>query len=72
MGQKTQKELETLDASAIYPRRINAIEVSISQKKDEFIFPVADGTQKYQEEATISERPTPRREQTVRSEDFSG
>ena len=40
------EELEKLDASEIYPRRINAKEVLIRQKDDEFIFPVADGTAK--------------------------
>ena len=37
------EELEKLDASEIYPRRINAKEVPISQKGDEFKIPVADG-----------------------------
>ena len=37
------KELEKLDASEIRPRRINAKEVLISQKGEEFRFPVADG-----------------------------
>ena len=40
------EELEKMDASEIYPRRINAKEVLISQKGDEIIFPVADGTAK--------------------------
>ena len=40
------EDLEKLDASEIYPRRINAKEVLISQKGDGFIFPVADGTAK--------------------------
>ena len=35
-----------LDASEIEPRRINAKEVLISQKGDEFIFPITDGTAK--------------------------
>ena len=38
--------LENLHASEIYPRRTNAKEVLISQKRDEFIFPAADGTAK--------------------------
>ena len=33
------EELEKMDASEIYPRRINAKEVSISQKGEEFIPP---------------------------------
>ena len=40
------EDLEKLDASEIYPRRINAKELLISQEGDEFIFPVADGTAK--------------------------
>ena len=56
----------------IYPRRINAKEVLISQKGDEFKFPYADGS------ATLSGRDyqfgetTQRPEQTVRSEGLSG
>ena len=46
-----------LNASEIYPRRINAKEVLIRQKDDEFIFPVADGTENCQEDPTISENP---------------
>ena len=38
------EDMEKLDASEIYPRRINAKEVLMSEKGDEFIFPVADGT----------------------------
>ena len=40
------EDLEKFHASEIYHRRINAKEVLISQKGDEFIFPVADGTAK--------------------------
>ena len=40
------EDLEKLDASEIYPRRINAKEVLITPKEDEFIFPEADGTAK--------------------------
>ena len=40
------EDWETLDASDIYPQRIKAKEVLISQKDDEFVFPVADGTAK--------------------------
>ena len=64
--------MEKLDASEIYPRRINAKEVLITQKDDEFIFLVADGTAKLsRRETTNSENPLKRREPTVRSEDFS-
>ena len=40
------EDLEILDASDIYPRRIKAKEVLISQKDGEFIFPTAGGTAK--------------------------
>ena len=33
------EDLETLDASDVYPQRIKAKEVLISQKDDEFVFP---------------------------------
>ena len=65
-------DLEKLDETNIYPRRINAKELLIRQKDDEFIFPIADGT------ATLSGRdyefrvPTLRQKPTVRSEDLSG
>ena len=57
------EDLEKLDASDIYPRRINAREVSIIQTDDEFILPVADGT------AKLLGRD---HEQPVRSEDLRG
>ena len=37
------EELETMDASEIYSKRLNAKEV-IFLKQGEFIFPIADGT----------------------------
>ena len=40
------EELEIMDASGIHPRRINEKEVLITQKGEEFIFPVADDTAK--------------------------
>ena len=64
--------LEKLDASGIYPRRINAKEVLITQKGDEFKFPVADGSAKLSGRDFAFREPTLRWEQTVRSEDFSG
>ena len=66
------EDLEKLDESEIDPRRINAKQVLISQKGDEFIFPVADGTAKFSGRDYEFREPTLRREQTVRSEDFSG
>ena len=37
------EELETIDASEIYSRRLNAKEVIFHKEKGEFIFPIADG-----------------------------
>ena len=65
-------KLEKLDASEIYPRRLNAREILKTHKDGEFVFPVADGS------ATLSGRddevqePTLRREHTVRRENLSG
>ena len=39
------EELETMDASEIYSKRLNAKEV-IFPKQGEFIFPIADGQTK--------------------------
>ena len=46
--------LEKLDASDIYPRRINAKEILIREKDDEFPFSFADGTTKLSGGAVIS------------------
>ena len=61
------EDWETLDASDIYPRRINAQEILITQKEDEFTFPEADGTAKLSRRDDEFGEPTLRREQTVRS-----
>ena len=37
------EELETVDASEIYSKRLNAKEVMFPKEKGEFIFPIADG-----------------------------
>ena len=37
------EELETMDASEIYSKRLNAKEVIIPKEKGEFTFPIADG-----------------------------
>ena len=37
------EELETMDASEIYSKRLNAKEVTFPKEKGEFIFPFADG-----------------------------
>ena len=66
------EDLEMLDASDIYPRRIKLKEVSISQKDDEFTFPIADGTAKLSGRDYEFREPTPKRDQLVRSEDLSG
>ena len=66
------EELEKLNASEIYPRRINAKEVLISHKEEVFFFPVADGTSKLSGRDYEFREPNLRREQTVRSEDLSG
>ena len=58
--------------SDIYPRRINAKEVLIRQKDDEFVFPIPDGTAKLSGRDYEFRVPTQRREQPVRSEDLSG
>ena len=65
------EDLEKLDESEICLRRVNAEEVLISPKGDQFIFPVAAGAAKLSVRDFEIREPTPRREQTVRSEDFS-
>ena len=65
------EDLEKLDASNIYPRRINAKEVLIRQKDDKFIFPLADGTAKLSGRDYEFPESTLRREPTVRREDLS-
>ena len=40
------EELEKLDASEIYPRRLNAEEVLIIQEDGEFVFLMAGGSEK--------------------------
>ena len=69
--QQIWKIWKKLDASEIYPRRINAKKVLTTQKYDEFIFPLADGTSKLSGRDHEFREPTPRREPTVRREDFS-
>ena len=41
------EELETMDASDIYSKRLNAKEVIFPKEKEEFIFPIADGRIKF-------------------------
>ena len=66
------EDLENIGASDIYPRRIKAKELLISQKDDEFIFPKADGTAKLSGRDYKFRVPSLRREQLVRSEDLRG
>ena len=66
------EDLEMMDASHIYPPKIKAKEVLISQKDDEFIFPNEIGTAKFSGRDYEFREPTLRREQLVRSEDLSG
>ena len=41
------EELETMDASEIYSKRLNAKEVVFPKENGKFIFPVADGRLKF-------------------------
>ena len=41
------EELETMDASEIYAKRLNAVEVIFPKENGNFIFPVADGRIKF-------------------------
>ena len=66
------EELELLDASENYARRLNAKEVLITQKDGEFIFPVADGSAQLSGRDYEFQEPTLRRESTVRRENLSG
>ena len=65
------EDLEKLDALDIYPRKINAKEVLMTQKEEECIFPVADGTAKMSGRLYEFREPILMREPTVRREDFS-
>ena len=66
------EELEKLDASEIYSRRLNAKEVLINQKDGEFVFPVADGSAKLSGRDYEFQEPTLTRESTVRRETLIG
>ena len=65
------EELSKLDGSDFYPRRIDAKEVLIRQKDDEFIVSFADGTAKLAGRDYEFREPTLRQESSVRSEDLS-
>ena len=62
------EELETMDASEIYSKRLNAKEVIFHKENGNFIFPVADGRikliggdQELRTPTLIRESPTSRR-----------
>ena len=59
-------------AFGIHPRRINAKEVLRPQRREDFIFPIADGTAKLSGRDHEFREPSLRREQPVGSEDLSG
>ena len=62
------EELELLDASENYARRLNAKEVLMTQKVGEFVFPVADGSAKLSRRDYEFQEPTLRRQSTVKRE----
>ena len=64
--------IEKLDASEMYPRRLNAKEVLITQKDGEFAFLVAGGSAKLSGRDYEFQEPTLRRESTVRRVSLSG
>ena len=68
----TKWRLENMDASEIYLGRWNAKEVLITQREGEIVFLVADGAAKLSGRDYEFREPTPRREKTVRRENFSG
>ena len=62
------EELEKLDASETYPRRLNAKEVLITQRDEQCVSPMADGSAKLSGRNFEFQEPTLRRESTVRRE----
>ena len=66
------EELKKLDASEIHSRRLNAKEVLITRKDEEFVFPVTDGTAELSGRDYEFQEPTLRRQSTVRRENLSG
>ena len=59
------EDFEKLDASDIYPRRINAKEVLIRQEDEEFMFPFADGTAKLSENFMVNRESLNRQKQKM-------
>ena len=66
------EKLKKLNVSEIFPRRLNAKEVLITQKDGEFTFLVADGSAKLSGRDFEFQEPTLCRESTVRRENLSG
>ena len=66
------KELETMDASEIYSKRLNAKEVIFPKEKGNFIFPVADGRIKLSGGDQELRTPTLIRENTQIEEEVNG
>ena len=69
------EELETMDASEIYSKRLNAKEVIFPKENGNFIFPVADGRIKFFAGCQELRTPTLIREHPIRGEsqrDFLG
>ena len=66
------EEMEKIDASETYPRRINAKEVLTPQKGEHCIFPIAHGATKLLGREHEFREPALRQEQPVGSEDLSG
>ena len=61
-----------MDASETYPRRLNAKEVWITQKDEEFVSPVADGSAKLSGRDYELQEPILGRESTVKKENLNG
>ena len=61
-----------ISASEIHLRRLNAKEVLITQRDEEFVFLVADGSAKLSGRNYEFQERTLRRESTLRRENFSG
>ena len=69
------EELETMDASEIYSKRLNAKEVIFPKENGKFIFPAADGRIKHSGGDRELRTPTLIREHPIRGEghvDFLG
>ena len=60
------EELERLDSSEVFPRRLNTKEVLITRRDEEFVFSVADGSAKLEGRDYEFQEPTLGREFTAR------